>query len=128
MNIDVTPILGIKDHLRRTKDKPCNTCASTTAIVREGTATHAASLRCFGCGKFRGWAPAELVKFWVGIANALSHRPQPHEPRRGAGRSRRACVRARHRRRPFVYDRHSFASEKADAFEALAATVKGIIS
>ena len=63
MNIDVTPILGMKVHLRRTKDKPCNTCASTTAIVREGTTTHAASLRCFGCGKFRGWAPAELVKF-----------------------------------------------------------------
>jgi hypothetical protein len=34
MNIDVTPILGMKVHSRRTKDKPCNTCASTDHAER----------------------------------------------------------------------------------------------
>jgi hypothetical protein len=38
-----------------TVEAPCPQCTSTTAIIRDGKAMHAATLVCAGCGRFRQW-------------------------------------------------------------------------
>lgn len=67
---DIAPIIGLHVYLHRTKDSPWPFMKNLmqTAIIREGTAPHAASVRCSRCGRHRGWLPAQAVSFWLDTA------------------------------------------------------------
>ena len=68
--IDIAPILGLSVYLWRSKDRPCS-CGKNIiqrAIIGEGAAPHAASVRCSWCNRHRGWLPAQAVLFWSDTA------------------------------------------------------------
>ncbi len=66
--LDITPIVGLQVHLKRTRDKPCGRCSSMMVVIGDGKAMHAAAMKCQGCGRHRGWLPAQAVAFWLDAA------------------------------------------------------------
>jgi len=60
---DTTPLAGLRVQLERTIDTPC-TCGGTVVVIGEGAGPHAASLRCEGCDRHRGWLPRTITSFF----------------------------------------------------------------
>ena len=56
-------ITGLRVRLERTVDTPCVTCGETVVVIGEGAGPHAASLRCAGCDRHRGWLPRTITNF-----------------------------------------------------------------
>ena len=54
---------GLRVRLERTVDTPCVTCGETVVVIGEGAGPHAASLRCAGCDRHRGWLPRTITNF-----------------------------------------------------------------
>jgi hypothetical protein len=57
-SINIEPIIGIKIEMDR---EPCR-CGATLALIGEGAAMHAASVRCINCKRHRGWLPTLAVE------------------------------------------------------------------
>ena len=60
---DAMPLAGLRVRLERTIDVPCVTCGGTVVVIGEGAGPHAASLRCAGCDRHRGWLPRTITNF-----------------------------------------------------------------
>ena len=60
---DTMPLAGLRVRLERTVDTPCVTCGETIVVIGEGAGPHAASLRCAGCDRHRGWLPRTITNF-----------------------------------------------------------------
>ena len=60
---DAIPLAGLCVRLERTIDTPCVTCGETVVVIGEGVGPHAASLRCAGCDRHRGWLPRTITNF-----------------------------------------------------------------
>jgi len=56
-------LAGLRVRLERTVDTPCVTCGETIVVIGEGAGPHAASLRCAGCDRHRGWLPGTIANF-----------------------------------------------------------------
>jgi hypothetical protein len=70
-------LAGLRLQLKRTVDKPCVTCGETTVVIGEGAGPQAASLRCAGCDRHRGWLPRSITKFLSEMARLFG---VPDEP------------------------------------------------
>jgi hypothetical protein len=57
-------ITGLRVRLERSVDVPCVTCGGTVLVIGEGAGSHAASLRCAGCDRHRGWLPSTITSFF----------------------------------------------------------------
>jgi hypothetical protein len=52
-------------------------CCSNIAEIHPGTKTHAAALRCAGCGKHRGWLPKVAMDFVTDLTSKFGCPAEP---------------------------------------------------
>ena len=74
---DTTALAGLRVRLERTVDTPCVTCGGTVVVIGEGAGPQAASLRCAGCDRHRGWLPRTIENF---LAKTVRLFGVPDEP------------------------------------------------
>jgi hypothetical protein len=61
--IDAGALMGLRVKFDRAIDAPCAMSGHTAVKVGQGAGPHAASLRCVGCDRHRGWLPKAVADF-----------------------------------------------------------------
>jgi hypothetical protein len=55
-------------------EKPC---CENVAVIHPGKGPHAAEMRCNGCGRHRGWLPAEALSFITAVTQRFGAPAEP---------------------------------------------------